>query len=134
VAAGDERFGGLVWYTLAYAAFTWLGFATAMFPAAAALVALSFGDGVGGLVGRRFGRHRYAVPWGKQKSLEGSMFVALTSSAGAALVAFWFDAHVPPSVLFGIGAVAAVAEALSPRGTDNILVPSAVWLAAELLT
>ena len=31
-----------------------------------------------------------------------------------------------------IGATAAIAEAAAPRATDNLLVPAAAWLAAEL--
>ncbi|MCA9675313.1 MAG: hypothetical protein KC464_09785, partial [Myxococcales bacterium] len=72
VTGGDERWSGLVLYTLAYAALTPVGLCDRPLPAAAGLLALSLGDGVGGAVGRRFGRHHYRAPGGKVKSLEGS--------------------------------------------------------------
>jgi len=36
-------------------------------------------------------------------------------------------------VLIGIGVVASVAEALSPRTSDNVVVPAAVYLYANAL-
>jgi len=33
-----------------------------------------------------------------------------------------------------LGAVAAISEGLAPRGTDNAVVPAAVWGAALLIT
>lgn len=133
VSGGDERFGGLVLYTLAFAAGTWLGLTREPFPAAAALLALSLGDGVGGAVGRRFGRLRYAAPGGKRKSVEGSVAVGVMGAAGAALAAAWFDAPAGLGVIAALGVTAAAAEALSPRGIDNLLVPAAVWLVADWL-
>ena len=68
----EERWSGIALYTLAYAVLTGVGLGFEPFPAAAALWALSLGDGLGGAAGRRYGRHRYRLPWGKEKSLEGS--------------------------------------------------------------
>jgi phytol kinase len=132
VSGGDERWGGLVLYTLSYAALTALAFTTSTWAAAAGLLALSLGDGIGGAVGRRFGRHHYRAPGGKTKSLEGSLVVALGALAGA-LIAARITAHpISVATAIGLGAIAAAVEAGSPRGTDNALVPAAVWLAASL--
>lgn len=136
VAGGDEVFGGLVVYTLAFAVMTALGLTAwpaPVYPAAAGLLALSLGDGVGGLVGRRFGRLHYTVPWGKRKSVKGSVAVAVFAALGAALAAAWFTAGIGPWRAIALGAVAAVTEGLAPRGTDNALVPAAVWGAAILM-
>lgn len=131
-ASGDERWGGLTLYVVAYAALTSAGLADRAFAAAAALLALSLGDGIGGAVGRRFGTHRFRVPGGKHKTLEGSLAVALAAAAGVAIAAWRFGAHPGVARVAGLGIVAAVAEALAPRGSDNVVVPAAVWGAARL--
>lgn len=136
VAGGDEAFGGLVVYTLSFAVLTTLGltaepFPAAAFPAAAGLLALALGDGFGGLVGRRWGRHRYTAA-GKQKSVEGSVAVAVFAAVGVAGAAAWFGADIPVWQIAVLGAGAAVAEGLAPRGTDNAAVPATVWIVAVL--
>lgn len=133
VTGGDEHWGGLVLYTLAYATFTTLAILGPTFPAAAALLALSLGDGIGGAVGRAAGRHHFAAPGGKTKSLEGSLVVVGGAAVGAVIAALVVGAPISLLVALALGVVAAVTEALSPRGTDNLLLPIAVYAAARLL-
>jgi phytol kinase len=128
---GDERWRGLVFYTVSYAVFTLVGLTRGAFAAGAALLALSLGDGLGGAVGRRFGAHRFRVPGGKQKSIEGSATVALAAAAAVLLAAWSAGAEVPVWTAAGLGFGAALAEALAPRGTDNLIVPITVWALAE---
>lgn len=128
VSDDEERWSGLVLYAASFAVLTPIGLRGAAFPAAAALLALAFGDGVGGLVGRRFGRTRYRIPGAKTKSVEGTIAVAAAAALGIALAARWFDVPVAP-VRLGLAAVAAAAaEALAPRASDNLTVPAAAWL------
>lgn len=132
LASGDERWNGLVLYVVAYAVLTLAGLCLGGFAAGAALLSLSLGDGIGGAVGRRFGRHRYRVPGGKEKTVEGSLAVAVAAAAGVAIAAWRFGAHPGAAHVAGLAAIAAMAEALSPRGSDNVVVPAAVWSAARL--
>lgn len=132
VTDGEERWGGLVFYTVSYAVLTTVGLLGDPLPAAAALLALSLGDGIGGAVGQRFGRHRFRAPGGKWKSLEGSAAVALMAMAGAAIAAAWLGGPMGGARILCAGLVAAAAEAAAPRGTDNLLVPASVWLALTL--
>jgi phytol kinase len=134
VASGDERFAGLIAYACSYLVLTTVGLLGEPFPAAAGLLALSLGDGIGGAVGRRFGRHRFRTPFAKEKTFEGSVMVAIAASIGAAIAAALFGITVSPSVLVVLGAIAAAAEGMAPRSSDNVLVPAAVWVAATLLT
>ncbi len=127
-AAGDERWTGLVHYTWSYALFTVLGITHAALPAAGALLALSWGDGAGGFVGRRWGRLFFRAPGAKRKSVEGSLTVAAAAAAGIFAAGWWLTSPVPLWVAAAAGAVAALAEALAPRGIDNLLVPAATWL------
>jgi phytol kinase len=102
--------------------------------AVAGAMALTWGDALAALVGRRWGRHRYRLG-NSGRSWEGSatmfgvsavaMFLVLTLLPGSAL-----SPYAPPAgagrallaALLGAGA-AALAEAASPRGTDNLSVP-----------
>jgi dolichol kinase len=124
----DERWSGVAIYVVAYAVFTAAGFLDRTFPAAAGLLALSLGDGIGGAVGRRFGRHRFRGPGAKEKSVEGSLTVTIMAAAGVALAALVCGAAPSVALVVGAALVAGTSEALAPRGTDNAVVPAAVWL------
>jgi dolichol kinase len=130
VSGEGEAWSGLVLYGLSAAVFTAVGLlGKSPFPAAAALLALALGDGVGGWVGRLRGRHRYRVPWAKTKSVEGTLVVAVFAALGTAIAGAAFGVPVSVGRLVGAGLAAAVAESVAPRATDNLLVPLAVWLA-----
>jgi dolichol kinase len=131
VTGDDEHWGGLALYTIAYAIFTGVGLGGDQFPAAAALLALSLGDGLGGAAGRALGTHHYRAPGGKRKSIEGSLVVFLGGVAAAVLAAALFDASLGIAGAVVLGCVAALAEAASPRGSDNLFVPFAVFIAAH---
>ena len=138
VTGSDERYAGLRHYTLAFLVLTPIGVLWAPFPAAAGLLALAWGDGPGGAVGRRFGRHSYRTRGAKQKSVEGSVAVMVGAGGGALLAASIFGVapHAIGSrlwVALGLGVSAALAEALSPRGLDNAIVPAAVFAVALLV-
>jgi dolichol kinase len=129
VSGEGEAWSGLVLYGLSAVVFTAVGFpGHSPFPAAAALLALALGDGIGGRVGRQWGRHWFRVPWAKRKSLEGTVVVAIFAALGTELAGVVSGAPVSPVRVLGAGLAAAVAEALAPRATDNLLVPVAVWL------
>jgi dolichol kinase len=133
VSGGDERWAGLVFYTLSFVALTAIGLSGDPFPAAAGLWALTFGDGIGGAVGRNVGRLRYRWPWGKTKTLEGSATVAAGAAVGVLAAGALFGVAVAPTAVLALGVLAGVVEGLAPRSTDNVLVPAAVWAAATLL-
>src|SRR5262245_44491029 len=102
--------------------------------AVAGAMTLTWGDALAALVGRRWGRHRYRLG-ASGRSWEGSaamfavsmivVFLALTFLPGSRL-----SPHAPSigagsallAALLGAGA-AALAEAASPCGTDNLSVP-----------
>ena len=134
LADTDETWQGVAQYGMVFFAFTLCAFVASDLRAAAgaSLLALAWGDGLGGAVGRRLGTHRFRAPWAKAKTLEGSMVVAVMSAAAVLVFLSWMDATVDPAAVVGAGAVAACAEALAPRGSDNLAVPTSVfvWLLA----
>ena len=96
-----------------------------------------WGDGVGEIVGQRWGRRRYgSLPFYRRRSVrtvEGSLAVL-----GGGFLGGWAALDLlgyPPLLSVGVGllagAVGAVSEGLSPEGTDNLwvqLLPSlASW-------
>lgn len=112
--------------------------------AIAAVMAMTWGDGVASIVGQFFGRHHYRV-LGHQRSWEGT-----AAMAGFAFVSVLITLLVlpnsslsPTSPALPIGqalllslagtVVATVAEGLSPAGTDNLTVPLLTGAALYLL-
>jgi len=129
VSGEGEAWSGLVLYAFSAAAFTAVGLlGRAPFPAAAALLALALGDGIGGLVGRRWGRGHYRVRWAKTKSVNGTLTVFVFAAVATDVAGMVFGVRIDGSTVLVAGLAAAVAEGLAPRATDNLLVPLAVWL------
>jgi len=137
-AGGDSRrnvltplvstaFGGLL-ATLLVGSFAVVGY-----------LVCGWGDAAGEPVGERWGRHRYAFLFkrdrGRTRSVEGSLAVFLFGSVGAG-VALGLLGFSYPQALGGAlvcGATGGVAEAFSGPRTDNLwvqLLPSLVawWL------
>jgi len=102
--------------------------------AAAAVMAMTWGDAMAAIIGRRFGRHRYTVSGGT-RSYEGSaamfVFAALAMLLTLVLVPGSPLGPLTPPLSLGTAlaatlaaaVVATLAEALSPAGTDNLSVP-----------
>ncbi|MCC7573115.1 MAG: hypothetical protein KO464_06970 [Candidatus Methanofastidiosum sp.] len=93
------------------------------------------GDAIGEPVGTKWGRHRYKVPslFGVPvtRSIEGSISVAITSIAFATIGLYALGVPFSNAVILGFvcGIVAALTEAVSNHGLDNLsvqLVPVAV--------
>lgn len=90
---------------------------------------MAVGDGAATLAGRRYGVAKW--PWNRQKSIVGSMALAVAGGAAGAFLCWWCrPAIVPPPYLwFSLGApfaaavVAAAAETVPIRLDDNVSVP-----------
>ena len=94
---------------------------------AAAILALSFGDAVAALVGRRFGRHPYAVGRAR-KSLEGSAAFFVVALAVCAV----FPRAESIAAVAAFALATTVAEAFAGDGLDNAAIPLAGLLALRL--
>lgn len=113
--------------------------------AAAAVMAMTIGDALASIIGRRWGKHIYTF-WGSARSLEGSAVMFVSSLIVIALTLIYLpgSALSPNSVLLSANAVlllticgavvATLAESFSPKGTDNLFVPLLSGLAMFLLT
>lgn len=102
--------------------------------AAAAVMAMTWGDGMASIIGQKYGKHIYTT-FEHKRSREGSIAMAVTTFVVILLVLALLpgSALSPNSValpfwgvllltVIGTG-VATAAEAFSPAGTDNLSVP-----------
>lgn len=122
----DESNLGTVYFPLAAGAVTLLFW---HYPPVmvAALMPLTWGDGMAEVIGRKFGRHQYTV-WGHTRSIEGSLafiaFGAVASWLALVLIpgppALSLLAAVLPALI--MVTAAAVIEAISVGGLDNLTV------------
>ena len=119
---------GLVLYAVSWTIIAFFLFDD-LFAASVAIAAMSFGDGFGEIVGRRFGKHKY-MP---DRSLEGSLAVFLATAASI-IVLSWFyftviaySGSTAPFYLIPfsltIGGLVALIEGLTPGSIDNLVIP-----------
>jgi len=122
---------GLVMYATSWTIVAYLLFYD-LFAASIAIAAMSFGDGMGEVVGKRFGRIEYL----KNRTVEGSVSVFLSTMA-AILVLNWFYFDIvgyaygcsPDMLLLFAASVAgmvACLEAVTPGKIDNLVIPLVV--------
>ena len=118
---------GLILYAVSYSALALL-YGTRPYIVAAGILPMAYGDSVAALVGTKYGRHRFRVlEW---KSLEGclGMFIGsllslLTGMAVFSVIyGFSLQAQVLPVIVTSLMVTAA--EGASPRGLDNVAVPT----------
>lgn len=88
------------------------------------ILVMTWGDGLAALVGQRWGQHRYKLA-GIQKSWEGSVTMALVSGLISALILFGVYGGVwqVAAIALVVAVAAAVLEAFSKYGIDNLTVP-----------
>ncbi len=132
---------GPFWYavsiTVLTAAFTFTGYERLYFVAAAAIHMMMFGDGMSAPIGIRYGKRSTRVIFGSKRSPQGTAAAFIFGFLGA-LLAFWifgvinFGTFVLGNqilwaqmiLLALVGAITATfVELISPKGTDNILLP-----------
>ena len=126
MASGDQANLGTVYFPLAAAVVAYLFWQQPPLMVAA-LMPLTWGDGLAAVVGRAYGRHAYVV-YGSRRTLEGSAaffcfsflftWLALWLNDGppdiSALTAVW------PALVVTLSTT--VVEAVSGRGLDNLTV------------
>ncbi|HAJ63682.1 MAG TPA: phosphatidate cytidylyltransferase [Cyanobacteria bacterium UBA8543] len=92
--------------------------------AAIGILVMTWGDGLAGVIGQKFGKHPYEV-WGMKKSWEGSVTMALVSYMVSSLILLSVQGNVWQTwlVSVAIALVATSLEAFSKLGIDNLTVP-----------
>ncbi|NTU84082.1 MAG: phosphatidate cytidylyltransferase [Chloroflexales bacterium] len=102
--------------------------------AAAGTMAMTWGDSMAAILGKRFGRHRYTV-MGGTRTWEGSaamlvastlaMFLTITIVPGSSMgpTAQPLSVGVALAAALAGATIATIAEGVSPHGADNLSVP-----------
>ena len=98
------------------------------------VMVMSWGDGMAALIGKRFGTHTF-VHLGNKRSYEGSFAMFVTSLVvilGILGITHGIRSH-DVGIAIPVAAIAALLEAYSPGGTDNLSVPlSSAFLSLAL--
>lgn len=122
---------GLVMYAISWTVLAYFLFDD-LFAASIAIAAMSFGDGMGELVGKRFGKMQYL----RNRTVEGSLAVFVATLASV-LVLNWFyfdiigysNVGAPDMLLLFAASVAGMVtcvEAVTPGQIDNLVIPLVV--------
>ena len=88
------------------------------------VLTMGYGDGFAAIIGENFGRRKYEI-FGNRKSLEGSIAMFGFAFLVSAIIlgnniSFEFDVF---RISFVIAVLAAIIEAITPYGFDNLTVP-----------
>jgi dolichol kinase len=122
---------GLVMYAISWTIIAYFLFGD-LVAASIAIAAMSFGDGMGELVGRRFGRLRYRP----HRTLEGSLAVFFATMLGIVVINWFYFGVVGyaggtmPELLLpfalAVAGLVAFLEAVTPGSVDNLVIPLVV--------
>ena len=128
---------GIVFYAISYTILALL-FASKPYVIAAGILPMAYVDSTASLIGEKHGRTKYKLV--VSKSLEGSIAMLLVSFVSFTLSLIFFSffysfsplEHLVPALATAL--VTTVVEALSPKGSDNLMVPASGALAFLVLT
>jgi len=110
---------GLVYYAISWTILAFFFF-NQPWIIAVGIAAMSYGDGMAALVGRRYGKNKYQI-LGDEKSFEGSIGMFLILIFTLTIVLYYY--HISGSNFIIVPVVAIVAtifEGITPKGLDNI--------------
>lgn len=119
----DEKHIGLVFYAFSFTVITY--FFWMKYWGAAAIFSLSFGDGLGGLIGSRYGKLKYKIPWVKVKTIEGSTTIFIIAFLAIIIAQpIYSPSGSIDYIIALVGAVfTTIIEAISPYHSDNLTIP-----------
>mmetsp|Transcript_22185 Transcript_22185/g.44886 ORF Transcript_22185/g.44886 Transcript_22185/m.44886 type:complete len:242 (-) Transcript_22185:3-728(-) len=102
---------------------TWVGLTKFMTEEAAVIMAaVGIGDSLASVIGSRYGRHVYQMPFSNMKTIEGSMFVFLGTVGGCYLYPYGMGLQVQPlRLILAYSGVASMVEGCTPGSIDNVV-------------
>ena len=119
---------GLVYYAISWTILAYIFF-DHMVVIAIAIFAMSYGDGFASLLGMKFGKRKYKI-FGDQKSYFGSISMFIFTFI-MIVIAFLYYPGVDITsykllILAFMAMAAAIIEAITPKGLDNLSVPLSI--------
>ncbi|MCL5998777.1 MAG: phosphatidate cytidylyltransferase [Chloroflexi bacterium] len=126
IESNDKRNLGTVYFPIAFVATILLFFDFKRFLVPLVLMPMTWGDAFAAVIGKRYGRHTYHI-LGTTRSLEGSVTMLGISFLSIFISALLTNSPVSVAFVTGlsVATLATLAEAISPWGLDNLLVPLA---------
>jgi uncharacterized protein (TIGR00297 family) len=123
----DDNTPGTVWYAVSLLLLCFAGYSVDMpWVAACGMLAMGYGDGIGALVGKRWGRLHFPGRH-SSKSLEGMLTVMVFSGLAVGFVCAVYAPGTAPYFALRAALICAVPaaaiELFSSRGTDNLTLP-----------
>jgi dolichol kinase len=118
---------GLVYYAISWTILAYIFF-DHMVVIAIAIFAMSYGDGFASLLGMKFGKRKYKI-FGDQKSYFGSISMFIFTFAMIIIAFLYYGLDITSYKLLIIAFIAmaaAIIEAITPRGLDNLSVPLSI--------
>ncbi len=119
---------GLVMYAVSWTIVAYFLFED-LYAASVGIAAMSFGDGAGEVIGRRYGKHEYI----QERTIEGSLAVFVCTLVSILVIGWFYFTYLgyaggtPPQIpILFAGAVAGLVtlfEALTPGSIDNLVIP-----------
>jgi len=132
MTSSDRSNLGTVYFPLSFVIIIWL-FWDRPGLLVASLMPLTWGDALAAVMGKRYGQRHYTV-LGSTRSLEGSLTMFALSALGAGLALALFGEANPWVAALGTAVGAALVEAVSPWGLDNLTIPAVSALLLSLLS
>ena len=103
-----------------------------MIPMGIYFMPLGYGDGMAALVGKKFYKGIYNVR-GSQKSVSGSLAMFLVSFMTMYGYSVIYDLNYSVQKLLALSVAAAVIEAVSIKGSDNITIPLGTYIVSFII-
>lgn len=99
----------------------------------AIIAAVSFGDGLAPLIGSRWGRHLYSVPFSKLKTMEGSVVGVFLGTVFGCYFFLWMMGIplLPLRMILAYAGIAAVVEGTAPGNLDNVVTAAVLHFSIE---
>ena len=118
---------GLVYYAISWTILAYIFF-DHMVVIAIAIFAMSYGDGFASLLGMKFGKRKYKI-FGDKKSYVGSISMFVFTLIMIVIAFLYYGVNITYYkllILAFMALAAAIVEAITPRGLDNLSVPLSI--------
>lgn len=132
IERNEDNTPGTVWYAVSLFILCLVGYSLDMpWLAACGMLAMGYGDGLGALIGKRWGRLKFPGVCSK-KSLEGMFAVMIFSGLSVGIICAVYAPDIVPNfalyAALSCAVPAAALELFTPSGLDNLTLPLGVAL------
>lgn len=129
-----EKTLGTFWYAVSLFFLCFIGYLLKMpWVAACGMLAMGYGDGLGGFIGQKFGKLKFPGVHSK-KTIEGTFVVMIFSGLSVGIVCLIYVPHFALYAALSCAVPAGALELFTPCGLDNITLPIGVSFIVLLLT